>query len=371
MELWKRLREALAERVRQRVTRLGLVFTLVILMVGLGAFASANNLLFLLLAAMLSALLVSGFISLLSLSGLELEFSLPEHVSARREVAGRILVRNVKSWMPSFSIRITGSPDTGFSSELYFPVIAGGATLEATVQLYFKRRGIHAQNSFHFETRFPFGFTERGVRVTLRRELLVYPCLNPQPGFEDLAASIAGEVETHFRGRGHDFYRIRPYEPMESARHVDWKATAHTGELQVREFAREQEHLIELFLDLEAPAGAEGWFERAVDCAAFLSWRMAARAARIRFRTQDFELCVPEEGDIYTILKYLALVAPRRAKAAPGPADESSYRVVLSLRPERFLDSGWTNARFLDREALPGDGATPPSPGGRSGGTGR
>ena len=39
------------------------------------------------------------------------------------------------------------------------------------------------------------------------------------------------------RGRGHDFYRIRPYETLESARHVDWKATAHTRDLQVREYA--------------------------------------------------------------------------------------------------------------------------------------
>ena len=75
---------------------------------------------------------------------------------------------------------------------------------------------------------------------------------------------LRGEMQAHYRGRGGEFYRIRPYEPFESARHVDWKATAHTGELQVREFAREQEHLLEIFLDLETPEALHDWFERAV-----------------------------------------------------------------------------------------------------------
>jgi hypothetical protein len=43
-----------------------------------------------------------------------------------------------------------------------------------------------------------------------------------------------------------------------------------------------------------------------VDCCAFLAWRLAGKAVGIHSRTQDFNLRLPEEGDIYTILKYLA-----------------------------------------------------------------
>ncbi len=348
----ERLRKALAGAVRERITWPGFVFALAIVLIGLAAFISANNLLFLLVAAMLAAFLVSGLVSRLSLAGLEIEFLLPEHVSARRSVRGRLLVRNSKRWMPSFSIHLAGSPDTGMSSALYFPVLPAGATLDEPVELYFARRGLYSDSSFRFATRFPFGFAERHVRVVLRREALVYPCLNPQPGFEDLMARLAGEIESHYRGRGHDFYRIRPYEAMESARHVDWKATAHTGELQVREFAREEEHLIELFLDLDAPAQLAEWFERAVDCCAFLAWRVSERAARIHFRTQEFDLHLPEEGDIHVILKYLALVAPRRLKA-PGPAgDERTFQIAITASPERLIEAGWVSARLLGPEAF-------------------
>lgn len=96
---------------------------------------------------------------------------------------------------------------------------------------------------------------------------------------------------------------------------MDWKATAHTGDLQVREFAREQEHLIEVVLDLDVAPDRAEWFEQAVECCAFLAWRISQRAARIRLRTQNFDAYLPEECDIYAMLKYLALVTPLRGKS--------------------------------------------------------
>ena len=63
---------------------------LALALTGAGAFLSGNNLLFLVFAAMMALLLVSGFISRLVLSGLELELLLPENVSARMPTAARI-----------------------------------------------------------------------------------------------------------------------------------------------------------------------------------------------------------------------------------------------------------------------------------------
>ena len=250
-----------SRRIRYKVTRGGVLFTLAVVLVGLAAVASANNLLFLILATMLSTLMVSGLVSRLCLAGLELDLLVPEHVSARRTIPAKLYVRNVKFWMPSFSIHVVGIEQDGppvLQSPVYFPVIPGGATLDETVQIRFARRGEYRQNHFAFHTRFPFGFLEKTARVVLRREVIVYPSIDAQAGFEELLAGLAGEIETHYRGLGRDFYRIRPYEAFESARHVDWKATAHTGDLQVREFAREQEQTVELYLDLETPEGARG-----------------------------------------------------------------------------------------------------------------
>ncbi len=345
--------------LHQRVTRAGLIYVALLFLVAIGAFLSANNLLFLILAAMISTWIVSGFISRLGLAGLELDLVLPEHISARRSIRAAVRLKNLKWWVPSFSIHLaghtSGAASSNYSPLLYFPVIPGGAVLEESVELYFPKRGAQRDRNFQISTTFPFGFSERRDLVTTRHDVIVYPCLDPQPGFEALLASVSGEMEALQRGRGHDFYRIRPYEMFESARHVDWRATAHTGALQVREFAREQDHRVLIYLDLDTEEGA--WFESAVDCAAFLAWRLAERGALIRFRTQDYDVSSPAEADIYTILKYLALVSPRRGKPPAAPDDPGSFHLVFSANVQRMLALGWgagenRGARLLGADAF-------------------
>ena len=338
--------------MRQRVTRAGLGFSLLVSIVGGLAFLSGNNVLFLLLGCLLATLLVSGFISRLSLAGLELDFLFPEHISARRKIPALLKLKNDKTWMPSFAIHLEGTPDSVFSSKIYFPVLASGTTAQEAVEVEFARRGQHRQNSFRLRSRFPFGLTERHVQVTLRREALVYPCLDPRPGLRRLFERIQGEIEAHVRGRGHDFYRIRPYLPSESARHLDWKATAHTGELQVREFAREQDPTVEILLDLDVPFEKRAWFEGAVDCAAYLAWETAARGARVSFRTQNFSFETPAQGDIYVILRYLAMAEPFRTRAVPAPGRDDNIQVVLSPMPSRLAQAGWHRAHLVDPDAL-------------------
>jgi uncharacterized protein (DUF58 family) len=358
---WKtagqRWKTSLSKGLRQQVTGTGMAYAATLVVVALAAFLSANNLLFLILAAMLSTLIVSGFISRLGLAGLELDLVLPEHISARRKVHVAIRLKNLKHWIPSFSIHLAGAAGSGLSASLYFPAIPGGSALQEPVDLYFPRRGAQRERSFQFSTRFPFGFSERRELVTTRHEILVYPCLDPQPGFEALLASVSGEMEALQRGRGDDFYRIRPYEALESARHVDWKATAHTGDLQVREFAQEEDRRVVLYLDLDVPSEADAWFESAVDCAAFIVFRLGGRGAHLRFRTQELDITLPEEGNVYTILKYLALVSAKGGRPPSAPDETDSFQIVLTANPERMAALGWgtsdgRGARVLGLDAF-------------------
>ena len=315
---------------------------------------SANNLLFLILAAMLAVLGISGFVSKLGLSGLELDIVLPEHISARRKIRAAVRLKNLKRWMSSFAIHVAGSADAGFDCALFFPVIPRSAMIEEPVDLYFPRRGRWRERSFEFTTRFPFGFAERREEVTTRHDILVYPCLDGRPEFEELLASISGDLEARRRGQGHDFYRIRPYEVLESARHVDWKATAHTGDLQVREFAREEDQEVSIGLDLNVPDDLLAWFETAVDCAAFLCYRLNLRGARLRFHTQEWSLAVPTEGTIYMILEYLALVTPRAGASLAASSESGRLEIVLTANPQRLANlADASDVRLLTPVTLP------------------
>src|SRR5437016_8391388 len=92
----------------------------------------------------------------------------------------------------------------------------------------------------------------------------------------EILPMITGEFEVFVSGRGHDLYRIREHLPEDSARHVDWKASARTGSLKVREFTREDERKLRVVFDnpaegtIDKPA-----YERGIALAASLAWHFA------------------------------------------------------------------------------------------------
>ena len=99
-------RRVAVERLRESfdydVTRAGIIYALVTLVIGIAALNTGNNLLYIVVAAMLAAILVSGVLRLgAALAGTHVR--LPEHVFAGRPVAGRTL-RNPRRFLPPFFI---------------------------------------------------------------------------------------------------------------------------------------------------------------------------------------------------------------------------------------------------------------------------
>ena len=101
--------ERLRESFDYNVTPAGIVYVLVTLVIGIAALNTGNNLLYIVVAAMLAAILVSGIVSAWVLRWLELDVRLPEHVFAGRPVLGRISLHNPRRRLPSFSIRVVST----------------------------------------------------------------------------------------------------------------------------------------------------------------------------------------------------------------------------------------------------------------------
>src|ERR1700684_4040006 len=103
-------RRVALERLRQtfhyEVTKAGVVYVLVTMVIGIAALNTGNNLLYIVVAAMLAAILVSGLVSALGLRHLQLDVRRPENVFAGQSVAGRVALRNPRRFLPSFSIRV-------------------------------------------------------------------------------------------------------------------------------------------------------------------------------------------------------------------------------------------------------------------------
>lgn len=64
--------------------------------------------------------------------------------------------------------------------------------------------------------------------------------------------SFAGEYHAIFKGRGMEFDEVRPYQPGDEVRTIDWNVTARTGDLFVKRYVEERELTVMLLVDASA-----------------------------------------------------------------------------------------------------------------------
>ena len=160
-----------------------------------------------------------GLVSRFSLAGLEIDFFLPEHVTARRNFGGRVCIRNTKAFLPSFSVHLSGATGSVLNT-VYFPVIPGRALIEETVEVCFDRRGIYRESGFQFRPHSPSVFWNAAADVTLRREVLATRPSSRSPASTACWLRCGAILNLKHEAAAADLYRIRPYEALESARHV-------------------------------------------------------------------------------------------------------------------------------------------------------
>ncbi len=387
-------RRVVVSRVRDaldyEITKEGVFYIILTVVIGVAALNTGNNLLFLVVAVMLAAMLVSGIASVLNLKNVQLEVVLPGQVFAGRHVLARLILHVERRLLPLFSASVVPpksqkrkvrwvwhratfefpkrtpvrkpwirGPDGAlervrqapplpsfFNERVYFPYIPAGDAGHADVDIFFARRGKFVQNGFGLSTRFPFSFLVKTRRVPLTREVIVFPSVEPTDEFFEVLPMITGEFETYMRGRGYDLYRIREYEPEDSARHVDWKSSAKSGSLKVREFTREDERKLRVVFDNPAPGVVqEQAYERGIALAASLAWHFAGEHTELTFAASGYH----GGSELYEFLEYLALVEP---KAGASILDQlratDEYNLVLTSLPRGSIPTElWQTSYFI------------------------
>jgi uncharacterized protein (DUF58 family) len=387
-------RRVVATRVREvldyDITKEGVFYIILTLIIGVAALNTGNNLLFLVVAAMLAAVVVSGIASWLNLKNVELEVVLPGQVFAGRHVLARLNLHIRRRLLPLFSASVVAPkvkktkvkwvwhramfefpkqtaqrsswirwPDIAlervqqappppqiFRDRVYFPYVPAGESGHADVDIFFNKRGRFVQNGFGLSTRFPFSFLVKTRILPLTREVIVFPSVEDTDELFEVLPMITGEFETYMRGRGYDLYRIREYEPEDSARHVDWKSTAKSGSLKVREFTREDERKLRVVFDNPNPGAVnEQFYERAVALTASLAWHFAGEHTELSFAAKGYE----GGPDLYQFLEYLALIEP---ETGPSIIDQlqvtDDYNIVLTSRPRGGIPTElWQTSYFI------------------------
>jgi uncharacterized protein (DUF58 family) len=255
----------------------GAIILGLIVIVGFSAWNTGNNLLFLVLSFLVSALIVGFFIGSFALKKLDIKMRFPETIFAEEPTPILVSLTNRKRIFPTFSVltevrgkereksivledikkilpvkwaeKITRPPIIKHTLD-YFVHVPRRADVENKVEHIFPFRGRFIIKDFELSTKFPFGFFRHRRRLSAQEaEIIIFPKSAPiDRELVDLPTEV-GKFVTQKKGLGQDLLSMRDYQPMDDLRHVDWKATARTRQLIVREFSAEDDKRVTIFFD--------------------------------------------------------------------------------------------------------------------------
>ena len=365
------------------VTLGGMIFLGILVTVAFAAWNTGNNLLFLVFSVLTSTLFVSWTAARTSLRDLVVSARFPDHIFAGEPAPVIVTLRNTKRLLPSFSIlvearsqssqssRKNGKPRlrTGKRPLAYFMYVPHRAAAEQRVEQLFARRGHVLIIGFELSTRFPFGFFRRRRRLRARNvDIVVYPKPEAISDELHLLPMNAGRLASVRRGAGHDLLSLRDYQPQDDLRHIDWKATARSRRLTVREFTAEDERRVTIALDtVMSETDKQDFaarFERGVTLAASLLAHFIEERAEVQLVLgQETGRYGVGREHLYACLRRLALVTPRSVPAADegaaihggawdsgssSPAADSSYVILLTTASPGSIPSNvWRTSHVI------------------------
>lgn len=316
-----------AERIR--ITRVGLWFVLVTLVIGLAATNTGNNALYLVLATTLGWLVISGFWSRTNVRALRFELSAPPEIFARRPFEVQFTLTNQGRVLPRCLLLFTlGHAVPPRLVTLLRPREAAAGSFELLVP----KRGRFPLRALHVASLFPLGLFQKAMRYPLDADLLVYPELFPAATRRPERWRGGGEGRRRRAGWGHELHALRPFRRGDDPRNIHWKQTARTGAMVYQEREAEEARRLSIVLDNDASERGQATldrFEHLVSEAATAAVDYLARGYEVELITRGHHLRFAG-GDQFRrrILETLALID---LDAASGPLAMPTGAAVLRL----------------------------------------
>jgi len=257
------------------------------LLLGFAAVNTGNNLLFLLVSALLGFMTVSGILGRWNLAGLRVRLELPDEIYDGVETMLTVRFENGKRWLPSFllTFRLPVGRATAVQIDRRG---SAGETLSAT----FHGRGIQSIGAARVESIFPINFFVRSFAIPVDRKITVFPaprfCRNTA---EAGRSRSGGEVQASLKGYEGDISRISDYSGGEPLKLIHWKLSARHGILKVKELSTVTRPPVVLELD-QLP----GNLENRLRCASYLIGSCLRENRPVGLRLGPRTLLPPDVG---------------------------------------------------------------------------
>ena len=317
-----------------RITNFGLGYILLCLVVAIAALNTGNNGLYLVLAGMLAAMVVSGFLSRRNVRAVRCEIDTVGEVVATRP-----------SWL---KVRLENRYRTATAQALFFlheslpgPLwvepLGPGEKREIVVEGVFPRRGVYREADAGILSRFPLGLFRKYRRAKLSREIVVYP-LSESSSVPEIPPDDArsGRPHPRARGGGSDIRTLRDFSPGDDPRDLHWKQSARMRRWIVREREAERDRVLFLAVDnaLSAndPAALER-FERAIARCAGAALLLLSRGGEVGFHARGVKVGARGgRSQRVRILEALARLQPVPPDGAPPfpPMRRGDLRRIVS-----------------------------------------
>src|SRR6202162_2594849 len=185
-----------------RITNFGLGYVLMCLVVAIGATNTGNNGLYLVLAGMLSAMIVSGLVSRRNVRGVACEIEAVGEVIATRPAWLKLTLEDRLKTATAQALFFLHEALPG---PLWLDPLEPGEKRELVVEGTFPRRGVYSVADAGLLSRFPLGLFRKYRHARLPREIVVYPLpeTTPVPAIP-AEESRGGRPHPRQRGSGSD-----------------------------------------------------------------------------------------------------------------------------------------------------------------------
>jgi uncharacterized protein (DUF58 family) len=324
--VWRRIR---AWR-RVSFTAGGLVFSVGTFAVGFAAMNTGNNLLYMLLGAMLGFIVVSSWLSEQVIREIHVERLAPRAVTVGREMRLTYAVTNRKPRIPTMALEIS---EAGLPNRAFVGHVGAGATGHARSLNTFVRRGVYRLGTVTLSTCFPFGLFLKERDLEIAGEIVVWPRTDrpvpvPAPGGGRVPRS--GLSTRTVAGQRGEYRGLRTYRPGDDPRDIHWRSSARLREPVIREYERDGAHTRWICLDLKAEPGDAA--EAAVEVAAALAERASSESRSFALVAGD-RVVEPGEGpgQLERVLDALARVEFDPGAPPVSPPVDPATCVLVSV----------------------------------------
>ncbi len=193
-----------------RLTKSGRIFFVFLFGIILAAMATGNNLLFLILACLLSFMIVSGVESEMNIRYLDVDRQVPQEIYAGKPASIAYTVRNMRNASARLVLIDAGRSKISF--------LKRGGMESVRQERLFPDRGEYALGAVSVATTYPYGLFVKSIPFDLEDNVVVFPrpvACTPRAPFGPSGEDTGRERDS--------ISHVRTYTPGDSFSQVVWK----------------------------------------------------------------------------------------------------------------------------------------------------